>query len=167
MHVILVRIPNNKTSRLRNTGDNCQPLGKVTGAGCQRILWQATVDNPKPCTTSPNLDESRFELVPCPSVPQVYHDYVFPTTLQEARCGILSTMHTSGVRQNASIQISEAPLRSRWKRIKQYNCVFAHVKMLGIFIALELSPPRVCADLVQPGIVLSLVMYCHISRTHD
>jgi hypothetical protein len=30
-----------------NAKDNCQTFGKVTRAECQRVMWQATVDEPK------------------------------------------------------------------------------------------------------------------------
>jgi hypothetical protein len=82
MHVILICIPNNKTSKKRNTRKNSQTFGKGTCLGCQRTVSQATIDKSMPSTPPLRSNESQFELVSSTSVPQVCLDKTLRTIIR-------------------------------------------------------------------------------------
>jgi hypothetical protein len=73
---MVVSVPNNKTSRMENMRNGSQPFGTVRRRGCQRTLWQTTIDKPTLSTPPLRHDESPFELVSAAPVPQVYLDKV-------------------------------------------------------------------------------------------
>jgi hypothetical protein len=57
IYAMVIRVPNNETSRKGNTGNNSQAFGKVTLHRGQRILWQATIEKPTPSTAPLRPDE--------------------------------------------------------------------------------------------------------------
>jgi hypothetical protein len=81
--LILIHVPNNKTSGMGNIWNNYQVLGKITHRRCQRILGPATIDNPTFSASLTRPDESRFVLVSSASVPQVYQENVLRTMLRQ------------------------------------------------------------------------------------